>query len=120
MVVWDKEQALPSFSQVELAWTSFDLPSKIFRIAQAGFRRKDRTTAIIHPTQKPVELYRGLLATFAEPGFRILDTHGGSMTHAIACHDYGYELRIVERDEFYYREAVNRLKWYQRQQAIVF
>lgn len=64
----------------------------------------------IHPTQKPVALYKWLLKNYANPGDKILDTHGGSMSIGIACHDYGFELDVVELDEDYFRAATDRLK----------
>lgn len=119
MVVWDKEQVLETFSQAELAWTSFDCPIKLFRHSCAGFRDKSRRKVEkIHPTEKPVDLYGYLLNQFAFPGAKILDTHGGSMSHAIACHEMNMELVIVERNEVYYNKAVKRLKWHQRQQKL--
>ena len=74
----------------------------------------------IHPTQKPVALYKWLLSKYAKPEFKILDTHGGSFSHAIACHDAGFELTIIEKDKTYFDDAVSRLKWHQRQLKIEF
>jgi site-specific DNA-methyltransferase (adenine-specific) len=120
-VVWDKEQVLGDFSQVELAWTSFNQPAKLIRYVSAGFRQKRRDAlAKIHPTQKPEALYRYLLGQFADSSFRILDTHGGSMTHATACHDLGAELVIVERNPLYFERAVKMVKGYQRQLTLPF
>lgn len=69
----------------------------------------------IHPTQKPVVLYKWLLANYAKPGDRILDTHGGSMSSAIAAHDMGFEMTIIEKDPEYYTTARRRLQWHQAQ-----
>lgn len=71
----------------------------------------------IHPTQKPIILYEWLLH-FAEPGQRILDTHGGSMSHAIAAHKLGFDLTIIEKDPVYYEQAKKRLIEFQRQQVL--
>ena len=103
-VVWDKKQSWENFSQEELAWTSFDKPAKVFsycnRIAGQGS---------IHPTQKPIDLYKYLLSRFAKPGDKILDTHVGSASSLIACHELGFEYTGFEINEQYYREAKERL-----------
>lgn len=112
-VCWDKCQPWENFSQVEYAWTSFDYPAKLFRF-------DNRTTKKIHPTEKPVQLYEYLLYHFAKEGDRILDTHGGSMSHAIAAHNHGYDLTIIEKDEEYYEKAKKRLMEYQKQQNFSF
>lgn len=72
----------------------------------------------IHPTQKPIILYEWLLQNFAEPGQRMLDTHGGSMSHAIAAHKLGFDLTIIEKDPVYYEQAKKRLIEFQRQQVL--
>ena len=72
----------------------------------------------IHPTQKPIILDEWLLQNFAEPGQRILDTHGGSMSHAIAAHKLGFDLTIIEKDPVYYEQAKKRLIEFQRQQVL--
>lgn len=110
-VCWDKCQPWENFSQVEYAWTSFDHPAKLFRF-------DNRTTKKIHPTEKPVQLYEYLLYHFAKEGDRILDTHGGSMSHAIAAHNLGFDLTIIEKDEEYYERAKKRLMEHQRQQKL--
>jgi site-specific DNA-methyltransferase (adenine-specific) len=103
VICWDKMQPWENFSQIELAWTSFDSPSKLFKF-------DNRTGNKIHPTQKPVALYKWLLTKFAKPGDKILDTHLGSMSIAIACHDYGFELTGCELDEEYYKKGIERIK----------
>lgn len=105
-IIWDKE--IPeglSFSDVEFAWTSFKGANKIFRYS-AYKNKKER----IHPTQKPVALYKWLLQKYATPGDKILDTHLGSGSIAIACHDYGFELTSCELDADYYDAAIKRIK----------
>lgn len=81
-LIWDKNQpeTLNNFSMAEMAWTSLDKPSKIFKHSVRLNRGK------IHPTQKPIELYEWILRLFAKPKMRILDTHLGSGTIAVACH----------------------------------
>ena len=102
VVVWDKIQPWENFSQVEIAWTSFDRPAALFRMCNT-------MPGKIHPTQKPVELYQWLLAKFAKPGMRILDTHVGSASSPIACHRAGLEYWGFEIDEYYYKLAKKRL-----------
>ncbi|NDV94847.1 site-specific DNA-methyltransferase [Dysgonomonas sp. 521] len=112
IIAWDKKQPWTNFSQFELAWTSFDKPARLY---SGGSRGGDNIEKKIHPTQKPVWLYKAILIDYATPGMRIIDTHGGSFSLAIACHDLGYELTIFEKDKFNFDNAVNRLKWHQRQ-----
>jgi site-specific DNA-methyltransferase (adenine-specific) len=105
-VIWDKmiPEAL-SFAMCEFAWSSFDCVSKIFRLTiQSDCANR------IHPTQKSVALYKWLLANYAKEGDRILDTHLGSMSIAIACHYAGYHLTGTELDADYFREGVYRVK----------
>lgn len=111
VICWDKVQPWENFSQIELAWTSFDCPAKLFRF-------DNRTTKKIHPTEKPVKLYEWLLTRFAKEGDKILDTHGGSMSHAIAAHKLGYELTIIEKDEEYYESAKERLIEFQKELSL--
>ena len=98
VVVWDKVQPWENFSQIELGWTSFGSPAQLYRF-------DNRTGAKIHPTQKPVALYKWLLSRYAKPGDKILDTHGGSGSICIACHDLGYDLTWMELDADYYEAA---------------
>jgi site-specific DNA-methyltransferase (adenine-specific) len=112
-IVWDKKQPFPNFSRCEYAWTSFQVPSKIFEF-------DNRTGDKIHPTQKPVQLYKWLLHHYAKQEYKILDTHGGSFSHAIACHDLSFDLTIIEKDKEYFSSAVNRLKQHQLQQILKF
>jgi site-specific DNA-methyltransferase (adenine-specific) len=109
-VIWDKMQpeAL-SFGMFDYAWTSFDGSNKIFRRSVQDEKNK------IHPTQKPVALYKWLLHNYAKPGDRILDTHLGSGSIAIACHDAGFDLTGYELDKDYYESACKRLKNHQAQ-----
>lgn len=107
-VCWDKCQPWENFSQVEYAWTSFDKPAKLFRY-------DNRTSGKIHPTEKPVKLYEWLLLTFAEKDQTILDTHGGSMSSAIAAHKLDFAMTIIEKDPIYYAAARKRLADFQRQ-----
>ena len=107
-VVWDKMTYIPTMSQVELAWTSFNRHTCYVKI---NSNQKNR----IHINQKPVSLYKWLLQKFAKQGNKILDTHLGSGSIAIACHDMGFNLDGYELDSDYYKAARKRLKKHQRQ-----
>mgnify|MGYP003625028483 FL=1 len=97
-----------TFSQFELAWASFDSMTKKFTYTPARIKR-------IHPTQKPVKLYEWLLMRYAKEGDKILDTHLGSASIAIACHNLGFDLVGCELDKEYYEAACKRLKRHQQQ-----
>lgn len=110
-IIWDKE--IPnglSFADCEMAWTSFNKAPRMFRYS--AYRDKK---CKIHPTQKPVKLYEWLLDNYAEEGQTILDTHLGSGSIALACHNRGFDLTAFEIDEEYYNNAVKRLKTHQQQ-----
>ena len=106
VVVWDKLQPWDNFSQVELAWTSFDRPAAMFRRSNTGGRNAEKK---IHPTQKPVVLYEWLLNKFSIPGEKILDTHVGSASSLIACYKTGHPYVGFEIDRYYYSLAKERL-----------
>ena len=72
----------------------------------------------IHPTQKPVKLYEWLLMNYANEGDKILDTHLGSGSIAIACHNLGFDLTACELDKDYFDAAMKRLKQHQSQQRL--
>ena len=104
-IIWDKKQPENfSLAMCEFAWCSIQSPAKIFRYSVLNEKNK------IHPTQKPVALYKWILDKYAKEGDKILDTHGGSCSLAIACHDYGYELTACELDKEYYEKAIERIK----------
>ncbi len=104
-IIWDKKQPQDfSLAMCEFAWSSIQSPAKMFRFSVLTERDK------IHPTQKPVALYKWILDKYAKQGDKILDTHLGSMSIAIACHDYGFELTGCELDEDYYKKGVERVK----------
>jgi site-specific DNA-methyltransferase (adenine-specific) len=111
VIAWDKCQPWENFSQWEMAWTSFDSPARLFQF-------DNRTGGKIHPTQKPVALYRWLLHNYAKPGDRILDTHLGSMSSAIACHYAGYHLTGTELDPDYFAAGVKRVQAETAQQEL--
>src|SRR6056300_1104781 len=108
VIAWDKCQPWENLSQWEMAWTSYSKPAPLFR-------NDNRTGGKIHPTQKPVRLYEWILERFATKGDKILDTHFGSGSHGIACHNMGYELTAFEVDSDYVSRAVNRIQRHQIQ-----
>ena len=108
-IVWDKGFSEDvTFAQFELAWTSFKTTCKKFDKHPSQQNR-------IHPTQKPVALYKWLLHKYAKEGDKILDTHGGSMSIAIACHDMGFDLDLWELDPEYYQKGVERFNQHKAQ-----
>jgi site-specific DNA-methyltransferase (adenine-specific) len=109
-IVWDKKTA-GDFADCELAWTSFDTTVRKFEWLWNGFR-KEKPEHRIHPTQKPIALYRWLLQNYAKQGDTILDTHGGSMSIAIACYIEGFDLVCIEKDKDYYDAAKKRYDTY--------
>lgn len=110
-IVWDKDNGNTHFADCELAWTSFKTAVRKFKWRWNGFLQEDMKNkeVRIHPTQKPVGLYKWLLERYAEEGDKILDTHLGSGSIAIACYDLGFELTASELDEDYFKAAQNRL-----------
>ena len=112
-VIWDKMQpeAL-SFGMFDYAWTSFDGANKIFRRSVQDEKGK------IHPTQKPVSLYSWLLTNYAKPGQRILDTHLGSGSSAIAAHNLGFDFVGMELDADYYAAACKRFDQHKAQGSL--
>jgi len=108
-IIWDKKIAEGmSFAMCEMAWTSFKNGAKIYNRTATQLNR-------IHPTQKPVELYKWLLQNYAKEGDTILDTHFGSLSIGIACHDLGFDLTAIELDKDYYEMAKKRLINHQKQ-----
>jgi len=117
-VVWNKKADIKEYlSMAELAWTSFDKKCNMFDYLWAGFKKKHQIKRI-HPTEKPVKLYEWLLMNYAKEGDKILDTHLGSGSIAIACHNLGFDLTGYEIDKEYYDAALNRLEWHQRQKRL--
>ena len=106
VIAWDKCQPWENFSQWEMAWTSFDKPAAFF--SYSNIRNADKEPKI-HPTQKPLALYLYLLNRFAKTGDKILDTHGGSFSSAIAANNLGFDFTGIELDADYYNAAVKRV-----------
>ena len=105
-IFWDKGQDL-TMSDGELAFTSFDRALRRIEINRCF---NGEFGGLLHPTQKPVRLYKWLLKNYAKEGDKILDTHLGSGSIAIACHDYKFELTGCEIDKDYFDAAVKRLQ----------
>jgi len=110
-IFWDKTIHGNSYADGELAWTSFDTVARYYRENIAETNSEGR----IHPTQKSSTLYKWLLTRYAKPGWKIIDTHGGSGSIAIACHDLGYDLTWMELDKDYFDAAVKRYTEHARQ-----
>jgi site-specific DNA-methyltransferase (adenine-specific) len=111
IICWDKQKHVPNFSAWEMAWTSFDCVAKIFRQLNIDPKK-------IHPTQKPTKLYKWLLDNYAKENDKILDTHLGSGSIAIACHDYGFDLTACELDTEYFNKAMERIQNHVAQQKL--
>jgi site-specific DNA-methyltransferase (adenine-specific) len=141
---WNKQQAMPNFATLEYAWVSMGLkkPAKLFTYSIHKHNKVDK----VHPTQKPVALYKWLLDNYAKCSecggsgevasltidcdvqtckkckgndFKVLDTHLGSGSIAIACHDYGFDLTACELDKEYFEAAMKRLKDHQKQLKLI-
>jgi len=104
---WQKNMG-GDFADGELAWTSFD---KVLK----QFTKRSETFDRIHPTQKPVKLYEWLLMNYAKEGDKIVDTHRGSASLDIACHNLGFDLVTCELDTDYFNDGNKRLKQHQNQ-----
>ena len=106
-LIWNKQQTVDNFASAEYAWVSMGLktPAKIF---DYGIHKHNHTDKI-HPTQKPIDLYKFILDKYAKQGDKILDTHLGSGSIAIACHDYGFNLTACELDKEYFDLAQKRI-----------
>lgn len=113
-LIWDKMQPFDFTSAMcEMAWSSIQKPAKMFRLHVVTAE-----TNKIHPTQKPAKLYQWIYANYAKPTDRILDTHLGSGSSAIAAHYAGLEFVGIELDADYYAAAVERFKRETAQEAL--
>ena len=127
-IIWDKVNGKSSYSDCEIAYCSLHESTRLFRYMWNGMNQgksinegwkmqgnKKLNEKRIHPTQKPVNLYKWLLMSYAKSGYRILDTHVGSASSLIACHDLGYEYLGFEKDKDIFILASNRLKEHESQ-----
>jgi site-specific DNA-methyltransferase (adenine-specific) len=115
-VVWDKTIHGNSYSDCELAWTSFDMPIRYYRKNIAQVNSEGR----FHPTQKPITLYKWLLSNYAQPTDKIIDTHLGSGSSAIAAYDFGCDFVGMEIDKEYFDAALKRFETHKMQQVLTF
>ena len=104
-IFWYKGQRELTMSDGEMAWTSFDTVTRQFQLNRASLIAQNT----FHPTEKPYKLYKWLLDKYAKQGDKILDTHLGSGSIAIACHDYGFDLTACELDKEYFDKAMVRI-----------
>jgi len=120
---WDKLNHSDTYADCEMAWTSFDKNAKIFKYMWDGnkygfigaIKGVGKKSIRMHPAQKPIALYEWLLMNYAKEGDKILDTHLGSGSIAIACHNLKYHLTACELDKEYFEAALKRIKRHQQQ-----
>jgi len=115
--IWNKKQTVDNFATCEYAWVSMGLkkPAKMFDYSIHKHNHFNK----IHPTEKPIKLYEFLLMNYANDGDKILDTHLGSGSIAIACHNFGYNLTACELDKEYFEAAIKRLQEHTAQLRIL-
>ena len=120
MIYWHKNVTMPTYSTGELAWVSWMNKLNFVDITWHGMIQHDMSNKEIriHPTQKPVALYKWLLDKYAKPTDKILDTHLGSGSIAIACHDYDFDLTACELDKEYFDKAMQRINNHTAQQKL--
>lgn len=110
-IIWDKEQTVDNFASAEYTWTNCKMPAKVFRYSiHKVMSDRKAEGGKIHPTQKPIALYKWLLKNYAKEGDKILDTHVGSASSLIACYNYGFKYIGFELDKDYYKAAEERLE----------
>lgn len=114
-VVWDKGETMydRDFAEAEYAWASFDESSRIFKMNPNQLDR-------IHPTQKPIKLYKWLLSNYAKTGDKILDTHLGSQSSRIAAYDMGFDFTGYELDPDYFADGCKRFEQFKSQLKLEF
>ena len=119
-IVWDKDNGTSYQADCELAYTNFDTAVRKYRYRWWGLLQEDMKNKEkrIHPTQKPIRLYEWLLMNYAKDGDKILDTHLGSGSIAIACHNLGFDLEGYELDKEYFDAAKKRLEQHQAQKRL--
>jgi len=115
-LIWDKGQRAMHFADAEIAWTNFNRSTA--RVLVMHIAAGDSKGSKVHPTQKPIKLYSWLLQNYAEKGQRILDTHGGSFSSAIAAHYFGVDFVACEIDKDYFEKGKARFEKETRQIAM--
>ena len=121
-IVWNKINNTENksvFADSELLWTSFKKVVKMYTLRTMGFISDTKDNKRIHPTQKPTELYEWLLMNYSKEGDTILDTHLGSGSITIACHNLGFDLTGYEIDKDYFDAATKRIEQHKAQIRIV-
>jgi len=113
-IYWNKGTGLNDFSDGELAYTSFNRALRSYKVSWVGANANNGTPRI-HPTEKPIKLYEWILMNYAKEGDKILDTHLGSGSVAIACHNLGFDLTACELDKDYFEASQKRLQQHQSQ-----
>lgn len=110
-IVWDKNNS-GDFADCELAWTSFKTAIRKFKYTWNGMLQENMKNKEyrIHPTQKPIDLYKWLLKNYAKKGDKILDTHVGSASSLIACYEMQLDYMGFELDKEYFDKATKRLE----------
>ena len=112
-IVWDKKNEGTDFADCELAWSNMKTAVRKYTVHKFKGTRGGKDC--IHPTQKPVDLYKWILTKYAKDGDKILDTHLGSGSIAIACHDLGFDLTACELDTDYFNAAMKRIEDHKKQ-----
>jgi len=114
LIIWDKMSSnnkVFHYSKCEIAYTSFHIPANIYSVRWNGYMMgKETGIKKIHPHQKPIQLYENILNDYAKSGDKILDTHLGSGSIAIACNGLGFELTASEIDYDYFEAACKRIR----------
>lgn len=121
IIIWDKMRDVKKTfrSECEQAWTNVRIPQRIYHIRWDGFKKGEETgTKSIHPHQKPILLYKKLLNDYAKPGYKIFDSHIGSGSIRIACHDLGFDLIGCEIDKDYWQNQEERYQNHTSQQSL--
>jgi site-specific DNA-methyltransferase (adenine-specific) len=110
-IFWYKGQQDLTMSDGEMAWTSTKEVTRMFNLHRTHLWQEKPN----HPTQKPIQLYKWILSKYAKEGDKILDTHLGSGSIAIACHDLGFDLTACELDTDYFNAAMKRIEDHKKQ-----
>ena len=113
-LVWFKGQIGLTMSDCELAYSSFNTPTRVVNINRVDLLKQNT----IHPTEKPIRLYQWILDNYAKEGDKILDTHLGSGSIAIACYNLGFDLTACELDKEYYDAAIKRIEQHKAQKRL--